>query len=212
MKINAKISLLPIIWIVFLLSNVYLASCTYRRVAFGPCDQRVKTAECWRVLAQDADIMNTSYLAADKLLENLNVAQFDQPVTLGKQARLWVATIAEVDHLKESSPLGRLIGEQLAARFTQQGYTVIDAKLQKELTLISSQGEFILSRDWPENDQLQPADVVVAGTYAVAKDLVYITLKLFDLRSYQAVSSFAYTLPLGANTSALLQTHSWWDH
>jgi cation diffusion facilitator CzcD-associated flavoprotein CzcO len=78
--------------------------------------------------------------------------------------------------------------------------------------LISSQGEFILSRDWPENEQLPPADVVVAGTYAVAKDLVYITLKLFDLRSYQAVSSFAYTLPLGANTNALLQTHSWWDH
>jgi len=157
-------------------------------------------------------MINTSYLAADKLLENLTVAQFDQPVTLEKHARIWIATIAEVDHLDKSSPLGRLIGEQLAARFTQQGHTVIDAKLQKELTLISSQGEFILSRDWPENDKLPPADVVVAGTYAVAKDLVYITLKLFDLRSYQAVSSFAYTLPLGANTNALLQTHSWWDH
>lgn len=175
-----------------------LTSCTHR-MAFGSCAYRVKTGECYQASVQDADIMVASYTAADNLLQNAN-----------PDSRFLVTSIADIDNLEDSTSLGRLIGEQLSARFAQQNYTVIETKLHRGLITIPRTGEFALSREVYERGNAEHADMVVTGTYALGKNQVYVTLKMLDCKNGEIVSSYAYSLPIGSNTSALLQKSFWW--
>lgn len=179
------------------LLNANLTGCTLHRVAFGDCTYRIKTADCFQEASQDADIIASSYVAADSLIRDAK--------TLHPDHRLLITTIADIDNLRESSSLGRLIGEQLAARFTQRGYTVIEAKLHQGLIIVPRMGEFVLSRQLREMGYEQNISKVIAGTYAIGKDRVYVTLKMLDCKDGKAVSSHAYTLPIGPNTHTLLQ-------
>ena len=174
-------------------------NCTYR-LAFGGCAYRVKTGECYQETIHDADITLENYTAADHLMRHALMI-------LRPEHRLLVTTIADIDNLEDSTSLGRLLTEHLAARFAQKGYTVKEVKLHPGLILIPRTGEFILSREVGDVH----ADVVIAGTYAVGRNLVYITLKMLECKSGNVISSYAYTLPLGPNTLALLEkTWVWW--
>jgi TolB-like protein len=189
------------LFLIILLSH--LPGCTYR-MAFGGCEYRTRTGECpQKILTQDANLIESSYQAADNLIRN-NRAIFKP------KSRLLITTIADIDNLEDSTSLGRLLGEQLATRFAQRGYTVIEAKLQNGLFMIPQTGEFILSHQLRDLGQQYQANTVVAGTYAVAKDKVYLTLKMLDCKSSEVISSYAYTLPLGSNTLTLLQKSFWW--
>ncbi len=188
--------------ILFNLVFFILTNCTYR-TAFGSCAYRAKTGECYQKVTQDADIKITSYTAADNLIRHAPPAQ-------SKKYRLLVTSIANIDNLEDSTSLGRLIGEQLSARFAQQDYAVIEAKLQRNLRKIPRTGEFTLSRQERDMGKAQFADRVVAGTYAVGKDKVYVTLKMLNYRNGEVMSSYAYSLPIGPNTAALLQKSFWW--
>lgn len=181
----------------------YLSGCTYR-MAFGGCEYRTRSGECpQKVLIQDTDLIESSYRAADNLIRN-------NKMTVKPKFRLLITTVADIDNLEDSTSLGRLLAEQLATRFTQRGYSVIEAKLQSGLFMIPKTGEFILSDQLRNLEQQYQASTVVAGTYAVAKDKVYITLKMLDCKSSEVISSYAYTLPLGSNTLTLLQKSFWW--
>jgi len=194
-------SVYRLFFLILLLFSVELTGCAYR-MAYGGCDHRVKTGECQQKnVVKDADIMVANYAAADNLIHHISLWQHPD-------LRLVVTTIADIDNLDDSTSLGRLIGEQLAVRFTQMGLTVIEAKFYPALNYVSGTGEFILSRELRE---LGPrADIVVAGTYAVGDDTVYVTLKTLNFQDSQILSSHAYTLPIGPNTSALLQKSFWW--
>lgn len=185
--------------------GISLQGCTYQRVAFGYCAFRVKTAECDGQIIPDTNLIASSYTAADRLLQGTTnfVESF-------QDKRFLVATIADLDDLEDSTTLGRLIGEQLAARFAQRGYLVLEPKLQPELTFFTRTGEFVLSREAREFLLTKQVDAVVAGTYAVGKDTVYITLALLNCKNNQVIASYAYTLPIGPNTYALLQKFWWW--
>lgn len=174
-------------------------SCTYR-IAFGGCAYRVKTGECYQETIPDADITLENYTAADNLMRHA-------VMVLRPEHRLLVTTIADIDNLEDSTSLGRLLSEHFAVRFAQKGYTVKEVKLHRGLILIPHTGEFILSR---EVGEIQ-ADVVIAGTYAVGQNLVYITLKMLECKTGNVISSHAYTLPIGPNTLALLEKlWVWW--
>lgn len=132
------------------------------------------------------------------------------PSVLYPRLQILVTSLANIDNLEDSSSLGRLIGEQLSIRFAQHGYTVIEPKLQQDLIMIPRTGEFIFSRQAVEIARQQNIDMIVAGTYATAQDQIYITLKMLNCQNAKIMSSYAYTLPLGPNTLALLQKSFWW--
>lgn len=172
--------------------------------AFGDCAHRVHTSECTSAQRQqrDADLVATSYAAADELLQyHTNNVQPNKC--------LLVTTIADINNLHNSTPLGRLIGEQLSVRFTQKGYFVREVKLQDPLALISAEGEFALARD-VQTICTNGQGNVVTGTYAVGENIVFITLKLLSFRDSQVLAAHAYSLPLGENTMRLLKEPSWW--
>ncbi len=189
------------IFTLFLLS-VTLTGCIHR-YAFGDCTQRIKTGECYQTFSQDADLTMTSFAAADHLMRN-------GLMDLSPHSRLLVTTVADIDNLTDSTPLGRLVGEQLAVRFAQKGYTVTEAKLYNHIILMPYRGEFVLTRYLRETGLAQTADIAVAGTYAVGKDTVYVTLKMLDCQTSKVIASHAYTLPIGPNTYTLLQRPTWW--
>jgi len=189
---------------VVLLLGLIINGCS-RRVAFGSCDFRVKSSECHQSPStiEDANLIATSYAAADKLIR-------DAIPILSFQTNLLVTSIADIDNLAYTTTFGRLLGEQLAARFTQKSHIVTEAKFNHNLQLIPRNGEFVLSRELREMGDSSWADMVVTGTYAIGNDKVYITLKLVDFATSKVISSYAYTLPKGQNTLSLLQKSFWW--
>ncbi len=194
---------IKLIFVVLLLS-LMTNGCS-QRIAFGSCDFRVKSSECnhQTEIIEDANLIATSYTAADKLM------QYAIPV-LSPQTNLLVTSIADIDNLTYTTTFGRLLGEQLASRFTQKGYMVTEAKFNDNLKIIPRNGEFVLSRELRELGDSSWAKMVVTGTYAVSRDKVYITLKILDFTTSKVIASYAYALPTGQNTLSLLQKSFWW--
>ncbi len=190
-------------WIILL---VLLSTGCTRYAAFGDCAYRVKTGECYQAMEQDSDLIQTTYQAVDRLTQNI------PEIALPAKGRILVTTVANLDKLDNSSSLGRLLSEQLAARFVQHGFNVIEARLHDSLLSIPHTGEFFLSRKQRNIGKKQFADVAIVGTYAEAKDTVYITLKMLNFDNSKILSSYAYSLPIGPNTAMLLQKsyHWWW--
>lgn len=188
--------------------SIVLSACS-KQIAFGDCDYRVRTGECARqdIYPQAIDMVATNYAAADKLVAN------------GKQhiddkQRILVTTIADINNLNDSAPLGRLIGEQLASRIIEKGYKVVEVRLQDSVSLVPYTGEFILSRGVRELRELGRAQTVsriVTGTYTVAEETIFVTLKVLDFWDSKAVASHTYTLPMTKDIEQLLRkTRAWW--
>ncbi len=180
-----------------------LIGCQVNKVAFGECSYRIKTGECVEQVAVDSDLTESSFVAADRLLGNALVRLEPEHVIL-------VTTLADIDNLRDSSSLGRLISEQLSARLAQQGYQVRESRLQDRLSIISRRGEFVLSRETRYLAESYQAQAVLAGNYAAAKDVLYVNLRLVEVKTAQVIASHAYSLPLGPNTQMLLQKRGWW--
>ena len=68
-----------------------------------------------------------------------------------------------------------------------------------------SSGEFILSRKVKELSFEHDAQAVIIGTYAAAKNIVYVTLKVVDVRDNIIVYSTDYSLPIDEDTKKLLR-------
>lgn len=181
-----------------------ISGCTHQHIAFGHCPTRFRTAECYGQNTKDTNLITSSYIAADRLLQGIT---FFEPF---KTRRFFVATIVDLDDLDDSNALGRLVGEHLSIRFSQRGYTVLEPKLRHNLNLVTHTGELVLSRSARRFLLNQHVDAVVAGSYSVGRDTIYVTLKMLDCKDSQIISSYAYTLPIGPNTYALLREF-WWQ-
>ena len=124
----------------FIYLSFFLTGCTYR-FAFGDCQHRVRTGECYQTLSvNDNNLLQANYIAADNLLQRA-------VYRLKPTDRFLVTTIADINALDTSTPFGRLLGEQLGARLVQQGYPVIEMKFHRRPFVIPRTGEFILSRE-----------------------------------------------------------------
>lgn len=133
--------------------------------------------------------------AADALL---------QTAPLDPRQPVLVATLVHVDRLTESSRLGRMFSEQIAARLVQRGLRVTEVKLRESLLLERHQGELLLSREVREVSQAQDAQAVVVGTYAASNTVVYINLKLVNPVGNTVVAAHSYAVPMDENVRALL--------
>lgn len=167
--------------------------------AFDPCPHRLQSGDCYhapRQAVDDPDLVLLTQQAANALLQALNTP-------MDKHKAMLVTSLANVNRLEETSALGRVLGEQLAAHFTKQGYTVREARFRQDLFIEPNNGEFILSRSLPKIYQHQAVASVTTGTYAVGHTEVYVTLKVLNLDGV-VLASHLMTLPLGENMRRLL--------
>ncbi|MCL2020669.1 MAG: FlgO family outer membrane protein [Betaproteobacteria bacterium] len=145
----------------------------------------------------ESELILTSYRAADTLL-----AQAEG--RLSPQHPIIVATLVNINALEESSPLGRLIAEQLGARLAQQGFRVVELKVRQKLYMKRDEGELMLTREIADIAQQHEAQALLIGTYAESVDRVFINLKLTQIESNIALAAVDYALPLDMNIRALL--------
>lgn len=150
-----------------------------------------------RPIIQDANLIEKNYGAAEALLMRASWLK-------ERREPLLVATFVDINNLEVSSGLGRVIGEQIGSRFAQQGFTVIEIKMRNNIFVREGSGEFALSRSIKEISQSHNAAAVIAGTYAVGRQSVFVNARLIRATDNLVLAAYDYVLPLGPDAKALI--------
>ncbi len=142
------------------------------------------------------ELVATNYRAADALLNQLRYQEISGPTL--------VATLVNIDMLDRSSTLGRLVSEQVAARFAQQGRAMIELKLRHAMYMRRSEGELALNREITEAARQHNAQAILLGSYGLSGDMVFINLKVVQPGSSLVLAAYDYALPLNREVRSLL--------
>ena len=146
----------------------------------------------------DTDLIEKSYNNADQL-----IARSLPPLT--PDQNILIASYVNIDNLEESSTFGRAISEYIASRFVQRGYKIVEMKLRKSAFIRKKGGEFMLSRALKDISTEHNVQAVIVGTYSVASDLVYVSSRIINPSDNTITSTYDYRLPLGSNTTKMLE-------
>jgi TolB-like protein len=151
-----------------------------------------------RIVDVNEDVVTAAnYKAVDYLIEKL-------PKDTLKGSPLLVASFVNVDNLSESSTFGRMISEQISSRFKQLGYTSIELKLRTSIFIKEGSGEFLLSRELSDISTKHNANAMVVGTYAVASDRVYLTIRIVNAVDSAILASYDYNIPMTRDVVKML--------
>lgn len=182
----------------FILSIAVFAGAIMSGCSYLPFD--TKSQPTYSSVANSPFITN-NYRAADALITQLgNRVSNNQPII--------VATIVNIDALSNSSTFGRLVSEQISARFSQQKYSMVELKFRGDVYMKQDQGELLLTREIKSVAQSQNAQAVIVGTYAESGDTVYVNLKVIQPNTNIVLAVHDYAFPIDSNTRALLRKTS----
>ncbi len=152
-------------------------------------------------------VQESSHSAADRLIKQAEEHGFLKP-----GIPLVSTTLTDVNHVGKSSGLGRIVADQVGARFTQKGYPVTEIRLRNAVNITQDDkkpsigGEYMLSRDTAELVRKAKAAGILTGTYAIGKDSVFISLRLVAVTTGKVVSAYNYALFMNDDVKAL--THN----
>ena len=143
------------------------------------------------------DLVATSHQVVDRLIDT-------SQQLLDRGNPIIVASLVNVSDLQQSSVLGRIVAEQIRSRLTQLGYVTQELRYRGSILVRAGNGELVLSRDAKNLSDVQQAQAVVAGVYAVAETNVYLTLRILRAEDGTVISSADYVLPKGEDVTSLL--------
>lgn len=110
---------------------------------------------------------------------------------------IMLASFVNLENLDESSPLGRIIPQQIGSRLVQQGMNVVDVRLRTNSLLIrKGEGEFALSRELEKIKRDVDAYGVLTGTYTVVYGQIYVTAMVLRSADGVKLASMDYVLPM----------------
>ncbi len=147
--------------------------------------------------ANDDVVTAANYKAADYLVEKL-------PKDMLKDNPLLIASFVNIDNLSESSTFGRMVSEQISSRFKQLGYITIELKLRTTIFIKEGSGEFLLSRELSDIVTKHNANAMVVGTYAIASDRVYLTVRTVNAVDSTILASYDYSIPMTRDVVKML--------
>jgi hypothetical protein len=142
------------------------------------------------------DLGQIVYLGAQAMADRAGVLAKDRPII--------VATMVSVDNYNQSSTFGRLASQLIANRLSQRGYLVKDVTYMRALAVAPGTGEIVLSQEAVRASDAVNAQAVVAGTYAVGGNELYLNMRLLKADSGEILSSADVVIPLTHNTEVLL--------
>lgn len=144
----------------------------------------------WIVHQPTSELIMVNYSVADTLYEALCATQ---PCELP----LLMSSFVLLDNLDRTSPLGRIIAQQIGSRLSQHGMPMVDVRLRTQSLLVrKGQGEFALSRELEQINQDADAFAVLTGTYAVVYGRVYVTAMVLRSSDGAMLASLDYFLPM----------------
>ncbi|MBF0136630.1 MAG: FlgO family outer membrane protein [Magnetococcus sp. DMHC-1] len=143
------------------------------------------------------DLTESAYAAVDIMVQELEERMMPQQTILP-------VTFVNLDNLEETSSLGRLIARQMASRFTQRGYSMMEVKVRKDLVIRKDEGEFILSREIEKIGQEHKAKALLVGSYTVAQNRIFVNAQIIRLKDKVALASRDFSLGMGSDIRHLL--------
>jgi|TARA_Y100000310_G_scaffold101951_1_gene100073 TolB-like protein len=146
----------------------------------------------------DSNLVASSHNAADELI----VAIGD---SIRRDKPLLAASFVDVNNLEKTTTFGRIVPQQFLSRFAQNGFSVMEMLLRKNIFIKEQGGEFLLSRAIKEIGESHDAEAVLVGVYAVGKKNVFVTAKVIGTKKGRVLASYDYGLPLGPDTQHLLE-------
>lgn len=133
---------------------------------------------------KELTLVDSAYDITDHLILNLK-----EKLTPGDS--IIVATFADVNDLEVSCPFGRILADQVASRFTQRGYRIIELRFREgSVFMKDKEGEFILSRDLKNLSLKHNASAVVVGTYAEVDSGYYVSARIVNPSDAVVVSTY----------------------
>ena len=148
--------------------------------------------------AANSELVATNYRAADALMAQFSGAAGGGP--------LIVATVVNIDALEQSSTLGRMLSEQLSARFSQRGWQMVELKLRGSIYMRRGEGELILTREISDIARSNKAQAIVLGSYAIGAGAVYVNLKIVQPVSNAVLAAYDYVLPANTEVRSMLRS------
>ncbi|MCX8026366.1 MAG: FlgO family outer membrane protein [Thermodesulfovibrionales bacterium] len=136
---------------------------------------------------------------ADQLETNLDANYIQNPVV--------VTSFPNLNKMKETSNLGRLIAESLMHELQIRRWSVIDVRLVREI-IINEEGEFSISRDIKKLKDSYNISGVVTGTYAFTNDSIIVNARAIDIETGVIKSSGQIAIPIDGLESLLLSNQS----
>ena len=135
---------------------------------------------------------------ADQLVRNIDNRFRYEPVV--------VTSFVNLDNMKETSSLGRLIAENLIHELQVRGWKVFDIRLAKDI-VVKPQGEFSITRDIRNIRNYYRVNSVITGTYVITSNSVIVNARIIDVKSGVVVSTGQIVLPI-EDVSSLLSDRS----
>ncbi len=151
--------------------------------------QPVQTDASLAAYPSGSVVVSSSQQAADAL----------QSVFAGrvsKESPILVASMVQLDDLKASSTLGRMVMQQVGSRLSQYGYRIVESRMRQDMAIIPHEGEFMLTRELARLMQTRyEAQAVLVGSYVEEPGTVYFSLRLIRLDDGAVVAAYEYHLP-----------------
>lgn len=143
------------------------------------------------------DISKLTYTAADGMVAQMKEDNRARQVILP-------ASFVEDKNLDRSSPMGRLLAQQMASRLSQSGYSVLEIKLRTNVRLNRAEGQFVLSREVEKVAEIQRATAVLVGSYVESRSHLFVNSQLILLDDGVVLASQDFKVPLTFELRALL--------
>lgn len=123
---------------------------------------------------------------------------------LAGEVRVLVASFVNLNRMQETSALGRYFSEQVLHELQQAGLDVVDVRMMGAMEISKGHGEYVLSRDMAELNYLHHADAVLAGTYSVAGDQIFVNARLLENTTGLLLASGSVVFTIDPVTAAML--------
>ncbi len=159
-------------------------------------------------LASRAQADESLPVTAETLAAQLD-AQLSQRLELpeppAKGTTLIVTTPVALDDLDRSSPVARLMAEELTAWFVAAGYRVQEIRRGKHILFAPGKGETLLTRDVALlQDKSMRSAVILAGTYVMTSKSVRFSMRLLHAPTGEVLAMSNQTLALTPETTELV--------
>lgn len=178
------------------IKNGYLSSLiiTAASILSGCMSQPFESSDTSQMYMQmGSKHIAATFNAVDALLDTQSISPFLEKGDFNNS--VLVSTIVDIDKLDSANTLGRLISEHVSSRLAQRGISVNEVKLRGDLYVEKGQGEMLLSRELKNISASQNSSMVITGTYAVAGEMIFVTLKLVRASDTRISSAYSYVVP-----------------
>lgn len=122
----------------------------------------------------------------------------------GSNSSFLISSFTNLNNLAETSPLGRLIAENLMHELQVRAWRVYEPRLMQNF-VINKNGEFTLSRDVKHLREHYGVTNVVAGTIMNSDDQLVINARVIDTSTGMVMSSGQIQIPSNWFTNGLIE-------